>query len=272
MKSDHEIYELFKVVPEMVYEFMGEEKPDCAVKMESVTMKQVEKRIDSVFFPVSQEYPVILFEFQMDKKDDIYHRFAIEAGVFSLQNKSREVIGRIIFRDKSVDPDTEPYNLLFKTENRFFKVYYLDELLEQFETKNPEHPLLMVFKPFLVTDETIIKTSAKKWYDTIEKSDLDNSVKEKFLEILEIWLMARFQNMTYQEIYNMIKPLTPLKETRAYQDIRQEVVENEKDKWISETFIETAQKMLAENADEGFISRVTGLSIEQIHELKAGLK
>jgi predicted transposase YdaD len=48
---------------------------------------------------------------------------------------------------------------------------------------------------------------------------LPEPVRITLSEVLEYWFFERFRNLTPREIYAMLSRLTPLEETRAYQDI-----------------------------------------------------
>ncbi len=256
MKSDKEFYKLFSACPEMLFEITGI-KTTKSYTMTSITFKELEQRMDGYLETNDKDDPVYFAEFQGYYSDTIYQRITKGMAIFSENNPTKDLRGLIIFTKESLDPKTKPWYLLAKIENSHFQVFYLDEILDKLEKKSPEHPLILVFKPFLVDDETELKSQSNNWYSKLQQStDLPDQMKETFSSVFINWMMERFKELNYREVMSMIESLTPIEETESYKGI------------AKETKFKIAKKMLMEKADIQFINRVTDLSLEEIEKIK----
>jgi predicted transposase YdaD len=56
------------------------------------------------------------------------------------------------------------------------------------------------------------------WH-TIHTAKISDTVRVHLEQILELWFFERFKTKTEQEVLTMLQTLTPLEETRAYQNI-----------------------------------------------------
>ncbi len=276
MKSDKEFFKLFSACPDMLFEITGI-KTNKSYTMTSITFKELEQRMDGYLDTNDKNDPVYFAEFQGYDSNTIYQRISKGMAIFSENNPKREVRGMIIFTKESLDPKTKPWYLLTKVENSHFRVFYLDKILSELEKKHPEHPLILVFKPFLVDDEAKLASQAKKWYSNLQQSSkLPEQMKETFNSVFINWMMERFKNYTFEEILAMVESLTPLEETRAYKELvekgrkegKEEGKEEGREEGREEREIEIAKKMLKEKADVQFISKVTELSLEEIEKIR----
>ena len=258
MQSDKEFYKLLSATPDMLFEFLGH-KPASKYSMKSITLKEIETRVDGFLEPEDQKEPVYFVEFQAQLDDKIYPRFIVEMGLYHKENIKRDVRGILVFTEQKLDPKTKPWYGL----SQIFDVLYLIDVLEEMEKKNPTHPLVLVFKPFTIKSDHEIEARSKEWYENLKQSSLPESLKETYCSIFEHWLMVRFRELTYEEVRIMLDLTTSLEETRAYKDIAAEV----KIKSKLEEKIAIAKNMLKEGSDVKFISKVTGLSEKEIAEL-----
>ncbi len=263
MKSDKEFFKLFSACPKMLFDITGIEMYK-SYTMTSITFKELEQRMDGYMETNDIDDPVYFAEFQGYYSDTIYQRITKGMAIFSENNPKRQVRGMIIFTKKSLDPKTEPWYLLTKIENSPFQVFYLDDILEELENKNPEHPLLLVFKPFLIDDEAELESQSKEWYSKLQQStDLSDQMKDTFNSVFINWMMERFKNYSYEEVLAMVESLTPLEETRAYKELVSKGREEEK--------IAIAKKMLNRGDEAKSIMEVTELSLEELEKLKNNL-
>jgi predicted transposase YdaD len=266
MKSDKEFFNLFYSCPEMLFEITGI-KTSKSYTMKSITLKEFELRMDGFLETDKIVDPVFFVEFQANTDNTIYQRLVKGMAAYSEKNPKRQINGMIIFTKESLDPKTKPWYLLAKVKNSGFRVLYFDDILKAIEDINPNHPLVLVFKPFLIDDEVILKEQSKEWYSKLNKANLPDKTKETFCSVFVNWLMERFKDYSYKEILAMVESLTPLEETRAYK----ELVAKGKEEGKIEGKIEITKKMLQKGSDIHFIAEVTELSIEEIEKIKKEL-
>lgn len=218
MKTDKELYKLFKAYPPYLFD-CAEIKTSETYHMKSVTFKEFEQRSDGFLESSSDNAPVYLAEFQAYPDESVYHRLAIEMASYGKENPKKDIRGILVFTTPNLDPKTSPWYELTKSEKDVLKVVYLQDVLDKLEKKQPEHPLVAVLKPWRIGNIDILKADAGKWYRNIKKSDLDEHIRENLTEVFTRWMLERFKDMDYEEVIKMFVELTPLEETRAYKEI-----------------------------------------------------
>ena len=77
MKTDKELYRIFEVAPEWVFELAGLPSPGKST-LQSVTVKALERRADGVIVPEAPDQPLTIVEFQFQADDTIYRRTVVE--------------------------------------------------------------------------------------------------------------------------------------------------------------------------------------------------
>ena len=193
--------------------------------MASYTLKEFERRTDGILTPKDPDAPTYVMEFQAQMDPNIYHRVAMEMASFAMMHKDCKIRGIIIFLHKGLDPKTKPWHYLTKCRENMLQIVYFDEYIKKLEQKQPNHPLVLVFKPLLEKDSNTLKQNSGKWYQKIKQSRLPDNAKQNFQDAFFRWLSARFPEltgeeiiqMTGEEIVQMIESLPRFEETRAYE-------------------------------------------------------
>jgi len=85
--------------------------------------------------------------------------------------------------------------------------------------REPDNPYGAVFAPLVIERDEHLRAQAPRLWQAVQAAALPEPVRVTLSEILEYWFFERFRNLTPREIYAMLSRLTPLEETRAYQDI-----------------------------------------------------
>ena len=96
MKTDKELYRIFEVAPEWVFELAGLPSPGKST-LRSVTVKALERHADGVIVPESLEQPLTVVEFQFQADDTIYRRTVVEMAAVQEVYPGRVVHGIIFF-------------------------------------------------------------------------------------------------------------------------------------------------------------------------------
>jgi predicted transposase YdaD len=117
--------------------------------MESVTLKEFERRTDGIFTPKNPTEPTYIMEFQAQSDSVIYHRLAMEMSSYGMAHPDCKVRGILVFLRRGLDPKTDPWHYLTKSRKKLFRVVYLDEYIRQLEKHQPDHPMVAVFKPYI---------------------------------------------------------------------------------------------------------------------------
>ena len=96
MKTDKELYRIFDVAPEWVFELAGLPSPGKST-LRSMTVKALERRADGVIVPEAPDQPVTIVEFQFQADDRIYGRTVVEMVAVQDAFPGRVVQGIIFF-------------------------------------------------------------------------------------------------------------------------------------------------------------------------------
>ncbi|MBL0717037.1 MAG: DUF2887 domain-containing protein [Desulfosarcina sp.] len=218
MKTDKQFYKLFSESPDYFFDLTGIHSSG-SYTLRSETVKEFSRSMDGLMKPDNSNDPHFVVEFQMQKDKDIYYRIIMEMAALGINDQQNIYYGIIIFADKSVDTHSEPWSSIFKKSLPGFQIFYLDELLESLKKRNPEHPLLAVFQPYLQKDKEKLEKEASTYYNKIQKAAISDNRKKSLSNIFVSWLLIRFENKTYQEVLKMLTLTTPLEETRAYKEL-----------------------------------------------------
>jgi predicted transposase YdaD len=212
MKTDKQVFRIFTAVPEWIFELTQLESPG-ACQLESFSVKELERRADGLVVPADPSQPLTVVEFQFQADETIYARIVQEMVSVQLAHGMRAVEGLILFAYNGMDPKTEPWV-------RSVRSFSFDELLAGLERRQPEHPLVAVFKPILVDNDVTLEASAVRYYRQIKQSNLDESARQALVDVFVNWLEQRFRDKNKQEIEAMlIGELPELEETQSGKDL-----------------------------------------------------
>lgn len=212
MKTDKQLYAIFSVQPEWVFELSGLKSPGRCT-LQAVTLKELEQQSDSVIVPDDSSQPITIaeFQFQLDKR--IYNRTAVEMSLVQDLYDGREVQGLIFFRSANLDPQTKPWN-------RIIQSFTFDAMLESLQQRSPEHPLVAVFQPLMARDEQVLEAHAREYYHQIRSSALDPICKETLSRVFVSWLQQRFTSRKLKEIEMLfVDDLPDLKDTASGKEL-----------------------------------------------------
>jgi hypothetical protein len=136
------------------------------------------------------------------------------------RHRGRSVRGFILFADAALDPRTEPWHsLMVRDPEAPLRRAHLSDILANLEREAPAHPLLAVFLPYRIADPLRLRAHAPAVYRQLQQADLPAATRRHCLDVFQSWLMARFKELSLEEILKMLGELTPLEETRAYREL-----------------------------------------------------
>ncbi|WPL19281.1 hypothetical protein Thiowin_04398 [Thiorhodovibrio winogradskyi] len=220
MHADKQIYLLLGADPEFLRLLTGGLRITGSYAFEAIDVKALERRIDGVVLSENTEDPIWVIEVQAQCDPKIYHRLLIDMGLLGERHLGREVHGLLLFITPAQDPKTKPWNRHIARDAELpIRRVYLSEMLQRLEQTQPEHPLLATFLPYLIDDRAQLREQAPLAYGRIQQAPLADSARKHCLDVFQSWLLARFDDMTLEEILTMLGELTPLEQTRAYREI-----------------------------------------------------
>jgi predicted transposase/invertase (TIGR01784 family) len=245
MKTDSIFYQLFQTLPGVFFELIGQSSVDVNLyTFQSIEIKEVAKRIDGVFIPSSgSSQPIYFVEVQFQPDPKFYYRFITEIFLYLGQNQPQKDWRAVaVFRRRSIDQGVPiEYQCLLVT--RQVQWVYLDEIGELAKSS-----VGLGMVQLVVENERTAEAQARQLIQKAQQQLQDEALKRKVLELIETILVYKLPQLSRQELEAMFG-LSDLKQTRYFQDVREEGKQEGK----QEAKLETVPRLLQ-----------LGLSVEQI--------
>ncbi len=219
MKTDSLFYALFQSQPSLFFELIGQ--PTSAARgyqFASVEVKQAAFRIDGVFLPPNDrpEAPVYFVEVQF--RDLILYR-RLFAEVFLYLRQYPDVAhwrAVVVYPRAAIEiREMEPFGALL--ESAYVQIY-----LDQLGTVADLPPGLATLR-LIVEPEATVPTAARELIARVRTAPLPEAERIRLVELIETIVVYTFPRRSRQEIAAMLG-LTDLKETRFYQETREEAL------------------------------------------------
>ncbi|TAE56904.1 MAG: Rpn family recombination-promoting nuclease/putative transposase [Nostocales cyanobacterium] len=263
MKTDTIFYRLFQEIPSIFFELI-DESPALAENYEfaSIEVKQTAFRIDGVFLPQeSTEDPIYFLEVQFQLDEDLYNRFFAELFIYIRQNKpSNNWKGVIIYPTRSIETgDIKYYEEFFLSQR--VRVIYLDEIEE-----TTSLPIGIATIKLIITNEEAAITQARALIDRTKQEVNSQAQRQQILEIIETILIYKFPRMNREEIESMFG-LSDLKQTRFYQEAREEGLEQGLEQGKLEAKLEAVPGLVGLGLSQEQIAQVLNLSIDEVRKI-----
>lgn len=215
MKTDKQIHTLLASSPEAFRFLTDGIELNGPYQGRSVVFKDLERRADHVFEPDDGQGPTYLIEVQAQHTGDVYDRLVMELLLYRRAHPERTVYGQVIFLHAGCDEPDWPW-AEWVGRGPLRKPVYLDQVLEKARQQHSDHPLLAVFLPWFARDEELAQQAPAAWRRLEALTEPGAAV---LLDVFMSWMMERFKGQTYEEVLRMLQVLTPLEETRAYQEL-----------------------------------------------------
>ena len=260
MRTDKIFYSLFQEFPSIFFELIGVTSADVdAYQFTSVELKETAFRIDGVFVsnPENPVQPVYFVEVQFQQDSTFYRRFCAEIFLYLRQNESvnfwRAVV---IYPTRSIETgDEEPYRLLL--ESTQVQRVYLNELGDA-----AENSLEIAVVQLIVESEATAINRGRELILQAREELADEATRRKILELIETILLYKFTRLSREELAQMLEIDDEFRQTRMYQSIKQEGLEEGK----IEGKLESVPGLLALGLTVEQIAGVLGLTVEQVQQ------
>lgn len=217
MQNDKLFHRLFQLVPQLVFELVGE-APETTEQYEAYRSEEIKEkayRLDGILLPKSLLIPICFIEIQARLDPWFYHRLFSEIFLYLHQHKCKGSWRAIvIFWDKSSEPDREDHFTPFFASNRI-KIVYLKPAL-----KNAPRTLWMNLLRLIVATEKQAPPLAREigHQIAVPKEPEDEYIVQLIIGIL----LNKFQNLTRDKAMDLLDLGFDIKNTRFYHDIIEE--------------------------------------------------
>ncbi len=217
MKTDSLFYRIFQFAPSILFELIGESGEAARdYTFRSVELKQTAFRIDGVLLPTGDDLPVYFCEIQMQKDQQLYHRFFAELFLYLDQNpETYDWQGILIYPSRSTEPDQARLHQVLLDSLKVRRIY-LDEL-----ESVAELPLSVgVVKLIVEPEETAIE-QARRLIDRAQQEAIAEASSQAIIDLVETIIVYKFATLNREEIQAMLG-LEDLKQSLVYQEALQE--------------------------------------------------
>ena len=92
-------------------------------------------------------------------------------------------------------------------------------MLKALAEQAPDHPLLVVFLPYLEDDLARLRAEAPAAYRGIEQSGLPQSSRARLLAVLVSWYVTRFTQLNHREVMQMFNFQGALEDSLAWREM-----------------------------------------------------
>jgi hypothetical protein len=145
-----------------------------------------------------------------------WYNLLTKVGLIGEQRPSADIRGILIFLHEKDDPGPPPG---IANAESLFTAVYLNRFLPALLAQEPDNPFVIVLAPLVVERDEELQAQVPHIWQTIQSAPVPEPIRERLSEVLQFWLFERFRSLSAEEMTSMITHLTPLEETRAYQDI-----------------------------------------------------
>jgi predicted transposase YdaD len=217
MKTDTSIYKFLAMGAEAFRVLTGGLTLSGPYRFTSLTLKALERRIDGVFEPDGNDGPVYLVEFQGQYSNTAWYNLMGKLALYGETHPDSDARGILVFLHSSLDPCHSKGGAK-EHAGGLLQAVYLDHFLPDWLAREPNNPYLAVLAP-LVLESDLLRQKAPELWQAIQQAPVTPEIRENLSEILAFWFFEHFKSLTKKEIWAMLNVLTPLQETRAYQEI-----------------------------------------------------
>jgi predicted transposase/invertase (TIGR01784 family) len=217
VKTDSIFFHLFKTLPSIVFELLGEPAElGQNYDFKSVEVKQTAFRIDGVFVPQpeSPDRTVIFVETQFQPDEYLYDRMFAEIGMYLAQNRGTADWRAVaIFPRRSLEPkDQWRHRTMIQGEQ--FTAIYLEDLLNiRSESLGVQILQLIVAKP--KESEPYVQNIVRRL------GNRTNSQSQAIIELVSTVMVYKFPELS-REVIEAMFSVSELKQTRVYRDAMDE--------------------------------------------------
>ncbi|WP_017293277.1 Rpn family recombination-promoting nuclease/putative transposase [Geminocystis herdmanii] len=264
MRTDTIFYQLFLIFPNLLFELL-KQPPIEGYQFSSREIKELARRFDGIFLPPEGEVDRVIYfiEVQFQEKEDFWWRFLTEIFVYLGQYQpDNNWQGVALFSTRKLDLGL-PRQYQGLLDNGQIKIFYLDEL-EISETSSIE---LEIVSLIVGKDSEAIPKAQKAV--TKSQQTIDNANEQrKILELIQTVLVYKLNQLTREEIESMFT-LDDLRQTRYFQDVKQEGIQEGIEKEIS-LVIRLLKRKLG-NVSPDLELKIRNLSLETLEDLGEAL-
>ena len=218
MRRDSLFYKLFQQYPSLLFELLTDPPINAqAYRFDSVAVKEPTFAIDGVFLPPESDGQGVVYfcEVQFQRDEELYERICAETSLYFYRNRKRfcdwQVV--IIYPSRNTEQNDIYPHRGFLNSPQVHRVY-LDELGDI-----QELPLGLGVMLLTTLEESQAPAVARYLLNRTHEEIVTPS-SQAMMEMITTIMVYKFENLSRREVESMLG--ITLKETRVYQEIKEE--------------------------------------------------
>jgi predicted transposase/invertase (TIGR01784 family) len=259
MRTDTIFYQLFLTFHTLLFELLGEPMGIADnYRFISAEIKEKAFRFDGIFLPEQEDLPIYFVEVQFQEKPDFYWEFIAEINLYLNQYKPVQdwkavaLFAQRRFEVKSLTA----YQQELINHHRIIRIY-LDGL--------PSGSIGVGLIQLILAQEAQAPLLVQQLLARAKTEIADPLVTRGIIDLLETVLVSKFAKLSREEIQSMFL-LTDIKQTRVYQEARQEG----KQEGETQLLLRQLSKRFGQMGSRR-IQAINQLSLEQLEDLGEAL-
>ena len=261
MRRDSLFYKLFQQYPALLFTLRTNPPENASeYKFDSVAVKEPRFEIDGVFLPPENESPGVVYfaEVQFQKDERLFERVDAETSLYFYRKRNRfsdwQVV--IIYPSRNTQQSDIYPHRSFLNGGQVHRIY-LDELGDIRQL-----PLELAVMLLTTVSEQQAPEEARYLLQRNQQETPQPS-NQAIIELVTTIITYKFEQLTIQEVEEMLG--ITLKETRVYQEIKQEAEQRERS-----LILRLLTRRVGELPQE-VRSSVENLSLEKLEHLSEAL-
>ncbi len=266
MRRDSIFYKLFQQSPSLLFELLTNSPTNAyAYQFDSVAVKEPKFEIDGVFLPPENEGAGVVYfcEVQFRKDERLYERVFAESSLYFYRNRDRfsDWQAVIIYPSRSIEQrDIYPHRTQLNG-NQVHRVY-LDELGDIRQL-----PLWVALMVLTTIDEEQVPEEARYLLARSQQVTSQPSSRA-IIELVTTIMVYKFEQLSQREVEQMLG--ITLKETRVYQEIKEEGREEGRQEEAANLIIRLLNKRFGEIL-QSIRTRISSLPLPVLEDLSEAL-
>ena len=254
MKTDTLFYQLLQEESWIFFQLIGQEPINLdAYQFIAPEIKQRSFRLDGLFL-TTEEYrdlPLYFVEVQFYRETDFYDRLFPSIFLYFSQYKpiNPDWYAVVIF-DKVSNDVAIPPRYIDLAQNRLRRIY-LDRM-----TEGEDFSIGLGILKLVVEAEGSAGELARNLIERTKQELEDSQSQRQLLELIETVVIYKFPQLSYEEIEAMLN-LEEIKQSRVYQDAKEEGIQQGKEEGIQQGKLEQKITMIP-------LLQELGLGVQQI--------
>ncbi|UXE59961.1 MAG: DUF2887 domain-containing protein [Woronichinia naegeliana WA131] len=259
MHTDTIFYQLFLTFHSLLFELLGQPLAEADYyQFISEEIKEKAFRFDGIFIPNREDKLIYFVEVQCQPKPDFYWELLAEINIYLNQFKPVQDWKAVaLFADRRFEvKNLTPYQQELVNSDRIIRIY-LDEL--------PTGSIGVGLIQLIVAQESQAPVLVQELLQRAKTEIADAWVTRDIIDLLETVLVSKFAQLSRQEIQAMFL-LTDIKQTRVYQEARQEGRQVEASLMLKRLLSKRFGKL-----NDRRLEAIDSLSLEQLEDLGEAL-